>query len=56
MNSNLIHLMLNLVNRSLLINNSDEEYMKIKERILTINSKLLTDDIFYEQRFNVSIK
>jgi hypothetical protein len=45
--------MLNLVNKSLLINTNDQEYNKIKERILIINNKLLTDEIFYEQRFNV---
>jgi len=55
MNTDLIHLMLNLVNKSLLINNNDEEYMKIKERILIINNKLLTKEIFYEERFNVRI-
>jgi len=48
--------MLNLVNKSLLINNDDQEYNKIKQRILIINNKLLTDEIFYEQRFNVRKK
>ena len=46
--------MLNLVNKSLVINNDDQEYQKMKERILRINNKSLTEDIFYEQRFNVN--
>jgi len=54
MNSGIIHLMLNLVNKSLVINIDDQEYTKMKERILRINDKSLTEDIFYEQRFNVS--
>jgi len=48
--------MLNLVNKSLLINNDDQEYNKMKERILIINNKSLTDEIFYKQRFNVKKK
>lgn len=55
MNTNLIKLMLNLVHKSSLINDTDEEYVKIKERILILNNKLLTNDIFYEQKFNVRL-
>ncbi len=46
--------MMNLVDKSLVINIDDQEYQKIKERIFRINNKSLPEDIFYEQRFNVS--
>jgi hypothetical protein len=46
--------MMNLVEKSLVINIDDQEYQKIKERIFRINNKSLPEDIFYEQRFNVS--
>ena len=49
----MIHLMFNLVNRSHLINANDQEYQKIKERVFRIYSKSSTEEIFYEQRFNV---
>ncbi|CAF3954736.1 unnamed protein product, partial [Rotaria sp. Silwood1] len=52
MNSDIIHLMLNLMTKSSSINFDDQEYKKMKERILTINNKSLSDDIFYEERFN----
>jgi hypothetical protein len=45
--------MLNLVNKSLTINNDDQDYNKMKDKIFIMNNKLLADDIFYEQRFNV---
>jgi hypothetical protein len=31
----------------------DEEYKKMKERILRIIHQSIQDEIFYEQRFNV---
>jgi hypothetical protein len=31
----------------------DEEYKKMKQRILTIINQSIQDEIFYEQRFNV---
>lgn len=49
----MIHLMFNLVQKSSSMNTDDQEYQKMKERIFRINSKALTDGIFYEQRFNV---
>lgn len=52
-NSSIIYLMLDLVNKSLVINIDDQEYIKMKEKLLTINKKSLTDEIFYEERFNV---
>ncbi|CAF3797206.1 unnamed protein product [Rotaria sp. Silwood1] len=54
MNSDIIHLMLNLMTKSSSINFDDQEYKKMKERILTINNKSLSDDIFYEERFNIA--
>ena len=33
---------------------NDEEYKKMKARILTIVNQSIQEDIFYEQRFNVS--
>ncbi len=45
--------MLNLVNKSLTINNDDQDYNKMKDKIFIMNNKLLADDIFYEQRLNV---
>ena len=33
----------------------DDEYKKMKQRILTIINQSLQDDVFYEQRFNVRI-
>jgi hypothetical protein len=48
--------MLNLVNKSLLINIDDQEYNKMKQKIVLINNKSLTDEIFYEQRLNVRKK
>ena len=36
------------------IDEHDEEYKKMKRRILTIVSTSSQDDIFYEQRFDVS--
>ena len=32
----------------------DEEYKKMKRRILTIVNQSIQDEIFYEERFNVS--
>lgn len=49
----MIHLMFNLVNRSHLIDTNDQEYQKIKERLFRIYKKSSTEEIFYEQRFNV---
>lgn len=49
----MIHLMFNLVNRSHLIDTNDQEYQKIKERLFRIYNKSSTEEIFYEQRFNV---
>lgn len=34
--------------------NDDEEYKKMKQRISSIISQSLQDDIFYDQRFNVN--
>ncbi|CAF3259787.1 unnamed protein product, partial [Rotaria sp. Silwood2] len=48
MNSDIIHLMLDLINKSSSININDQEYKKMKERILILNNKSLPDDIFYE--------
>ncbi len=31
----------------------DEEYKKMKQRILRIINQTIQDEIFYEQRFNV---
>jgi hypothetical protein len=31
----------------------DEEYKKMKQRILTIANQSIQEEIFYEQRFNV---
>jgi hypothetical protein len=45
--------MLDLVNKSSSININDQEYNKMKERILIINNDSLPDNIFYLQRFNV---
>ncbi|CAF0816689.1 unnamed protein product [Adineta steineri] len=53
LNSSAIHLILDLVDKSSSINPNDEEYNKMKERILNINQKSLPDNIFYEQRFNI---
>ena len=36
------------------IDEQDDEYKKMKRRILTIVSTSSQDDIFYEQRFDVS--
>lgn len=33
---------------------NDEEYKKMKARILTIVNQSIQEDIFYEHRFNVS--
>lgn len=33
---------------------NDEEYKKMKARILIIVNQSIQEDIFYEQRFNVS--
>ncbi|CAF1217409.1 unnamed protein product [Rotaria sordida] len=52
MNSDIIRLMLDLVTKSSTINIDDREYKKMKERILIINNKSLSEDIFYEERFN----
>ena len=54
MDSSIIPLMLNLYTKGSSINVDDQEYNKMKERILIINKNSLTDDIFYEQRFNVN--
>ncbi len=48
--------MLNLIRKSSSININDQEYNKMKEKILTMNNKSLPEDIFYEQRFNVNDK
>ena len=48
--------MINLVNKS--PSNTkidDEEYKKMKQKILTIINQSTQDEIFYEQRFNVNI-
>lgn len=34
----------------------DDEYKKMKQRILTIINQTNQDEIFYEQRFNVKYK
>jgi hypothetical protein len=36
------------------VNIDDEEYNKMKRRILTIVNQSIQDEIFYEARFNVS--
>lgn len=47
--------MIELVKKSSSKNtDEDEEYKKMKQRILTIISQSLQDDIFYEERFNVN--
>jgi len=46
--------MLDLVNKSSSIYTNDQEYNKMKERILIINNDSLPDNIFYLQRFNVN--
>ncbi|CAF1138354.1 unnamed protein product [Rotaria sp. Silwood1] len=53
-NLSTIHLMIELVNknRSKNLINDDDEYKKMKQRILTIINQSLQDDIFYEQRFD----
>jgi hypothetical protein len=45
--------MIELVHKSPSNNIDDEEYKKMKQRILTIINNSLQDDIFYEQKFNV---
>jgi hypothetical protein len=49
--------MIELVQKSLSKDNDDdEEYKKMKQRILTIVNQSSQDDIFYVQRFNVRTK
>ena len=48
-----VRLMIELVKKSPSSTIDDEEYKKMKQRILTIVNKSLQEDIFYEQRFNV---
>jgi hypothetical protein len=51
-----VRLMIELVQKSLSKDNDDdEEYKKMKQRILTIVNQSSQDDIFYVQRFNVRI-
>lgn len=45
--------MLDLVNKSSAINNDDQEYNKMKERMWIINNNSLPENIFYPERFNV---
>lgn len=45
--------MLDLFKKSSSINIHDQEYKKVKERILSINNNPLPEAIFYEQKFNV---
>lgn len=52
----MIQLMFNLGNRSHLMDTNDQEYQKIKERVFRIYSKSSTEEIFYEQRFNVRLR
>ena len=50
-----VRLMIDLVKKSSSSTiGDDEEYKKMKQRILTIINKSLQEEIFYEQRFNVS--
>ena len=53
MNLSTIRLMFDLVTKSTSTINDDQEYNKVKERILILNNKSLPDNIFYERRFNV---
>ena len=45
--------MFELVNKSLIIDHDEQEYKKMKEKIWILNKKELTEEIFFEQRFNV---
>ncbi|CAF3346872.1 unnamed protein product [Rotaria sp. Silwood2] len=52
-NLSTVHLMIELVHKSRSKDFiDDEEYKKMKQRILTIINQSLQDDIFYEDRFN----
>ncbi|UJR14881.1 hypothetical protein I4U23_001865 [Adineta vaga] len=52
LNSSAIHFMLDLVKKTSPIDINDQEYKKMKERILTMNQRFLSNHIFYDQRFN----
>lgn len=45
--------MIELAKKSPPANTDDEEYKKMKQKILAIIKTSLQEDIFYEQRFNV---
>ena len=45
--------MMELVQKSPPANTDDEEYRKMKQKIMAIIKSISQDDIFYEQRFNV---
>ena len=50
-----VHLMIELVQKSSSKTEiNDEEYKKMKTRILNIANQSIQEEIFYEQRFNVS--
>jgi hypothetical protein len=51
-----VRLMIELVNKSSSNTNiDDEEYKKMKQRILVIINQSNQDEIFYQHRFNVRI-